>query len=262
METRVFPSGSQLGENLASIIVTGILQAKQSGKPYVLGCPAGRSGRTTYRALSRMIAREKIPVDHLFIVLMDAYVSRVENSFEQIPKGWHCSCHRFAEEEIIGPINLAAPQGSGIPDDHVWVPDPNSANEFDAKIGSIGGIDLFLLASGSTDGHVGFNPPGSSRDSRTRVLELAESTRRDNLKTYPDFDSLGDVPRYGVTVGISTIADLARSAVLITCGTEKATTFNRLSSCVKYDESWPASVIWDCRNPSIFSDAAAAGTSG
>jgi glucosamine-6-phosphate deaminase len=206
-----------------------------------------------------MIAKEKIPVDHLIVVLMDAYVFRTANGFEEIPRGQHSSCRRFADEEIVGPINLAAPRGSGIPEDHIWLPDPNDPDDFDAKIASIGGVDLFLLASGSTDGHVGFNPPGSLRDSRTRVLELAESTRRDNLKTYPDFPSLADVPGHGVTVGISTIADLSRSAVMITHGAEKAATFGRISSCDGYDEAWPASVIWECQNPSIYSDSAAAG---
>lgn len=258
MEPFIFSSSADLGEKVAAEIVEGIVEARLSGANYLLGCPAGRTARSTYQALARRISREKIPVDHLFIVMMDAYVAARGDGFEFLGKGEHCSCQRFAHEEIVSPINDSTPAGKGITTDRVWLPDPNNPMEFDERIASAGGVNLFILASGSTDGHVGFNPPGTERGSKTRVVKLAESTRRDNTKTYRKFASVEDVPEFGVTVGISTIADNSHNAIMLLLGAEKSTAFRRISSCKAYDPSWPASVVWECRQASTYADREAA----
>ena len=92
------------------------------------------------------------------------------------------SCHAFARAEIAGPL--------GLPDESVWFPDPRDPAAYDARIADTGGLDLFLLASGASDGHVAFNPPGSPRASRTRRsrasagflagLSATPTTRRSN----------------------------------------------------------------------------------
>lgn len=258
MNAFVLPSSTEVGEVVASQIVDGIRQARLSGTKYLLGCPAGRTARSTFKALARRVSVEGIPVDHVFIVMMDAYVVPKNGGFEFTGKEERYSCRRFADEEIVGPINSSAPAGGRIAESHVWLPNPNDPMEFEGRIRSAGGVDLFILASGSTDGHVGFNPPGAERGSVTRVVELAESTRRDNLKTYPEFTSVEEVPKHGVTVGISTIADNSHSVVMITLGAEKSATFRRLSERREYDAQWPASVIWECRNASLFADRYAA----
>ena len=81
------------------------------------------------------------------------------------------------------------------------MPDPADPEEYDKRIADVGGIDLFLLASGTSDGHVAFNPAGTPVGTRTRVVGLTEQTRRDNLTTFPTFGGLDEVPLYGVTVG-------------------------------------------------------------
>ncbi|GAA3499952.1 hypothetical protein GCM10019016_070570 [Streptomyces prasinosporus] len=260
MDRVVLSSGDEVGEAVAEKIAKGIEQARLSGDRYVLGCPAGRTARSTYAALARRIACERIPVDHLVLVMMDAYVVAGEGGFRLAGDGEGYGCRQFAQEEIVAPIDAAAPVGVKMAADCVWLPDPGDPGEFDERIASVGGVDLFLLASGSTDGHVGFNPPGTGRGSTTRVVRLAESTRRDNLRTYPRFSSVEDVPEYGVTVGISTIADHSRSAVMMTLGAEKSTTFRRLSTGGAYDPDWPASVIRECRRASLYADRDAART--
>ena len=116
-----------------------------------------------------------------------------------------------------------------------------------------GGIDLFLLASGASDGHVAFVPPGSRRDGRTAVLAIAESTRRDNLATFPAFRSLDEVPREGVSVGLGTIA-AARALRLVLHGAGKRAAAARLLALDGFDPSWPASVVHDHPDAEIWLD--------
>ena len=81
----------------------------------------------------------------------------------------------------------------------------------------LGGVDLQILGVG-TDGHIGFNEPGSSLASRTRIKTLIEQTRKDNARF---FDSIDDVPHHVVTQGLGTIMD-ARHVVLVATGAQKA----------------------------------------
>jgi glucosamine-6-phosphate deaminase len=134
---------------------------------------------------------------------------------------------------------------------------PADPSAYDQQIAEAGGIDFFVLASGAGDGHVAFNPPGSPRDSRTRVIALPEQTRRDNLQTSPSFGSLENVPRHGVSVGIATIA-AAREAVMVLTGASKRLALQRVLAASGYDPSWPATVIHECVRRAIFADAAAA----
>ena len=74
---------------------------------------------------------------------------------------------------------------------------------------------MFILASGASDGHIAFNPSGSDRTSRSRIVPLAEATRLDNMATFPDFTAIDEVPLFGVTVGIDTIAGESKAATMI-----------------------------------------------
>jgi glucosamine-6-phosphate deaminase len=251
---QVFPDAEELGETLAQRIVSGIDQARAAGKRYLLGCPGGRSPRTTYTALAARVRRMQLDLRHVVIVMMDDYVVQVGNELRRIDPGEHCSVERFAREQIMTPLNAATGAGMGIPIDSLWMPDPRDPEAYDARLATAGGIDLFILASGDSDGHVAFNPPGSSRESTTRIIELAESTRRDNLGTFPRFNGLDDVPRLGISVGIATIANNSHEAVLVAPGESKRTAVERIVAAKDYDPSWPASVLACCRQGWLYAD--------
>ncbi|MBK7834271.1 MAG: hypothetical protein IPJ56_18365 [Gemmatimonadetes bacterium] len=119
-----------------------------------------------------------------------------------------------------------------------------------------GGIDCFVLASGASDGHVAFNPPGSPRDSRTRIIPLSEETRRDNLQTFPSFGTLETVPHHGVSVGVATIA-ASREAIMLAMGVGKRLTVSRMRAADCYQADWPATLIHDVATAQIVVDAAA-----
>jgi glucosamine-6-phosphate deaminase len=258
---RVFPSPEILGAAVADEIVDGMAAAARRGRRYLLGCPGGRSPLSTYRALAAAVKTRELELSHVVIVEMDEYLVVLDGRFSTVPIDAHYSVAGFAEREIVGPLNMAASHGRGIPADHVWRPSPDDAAVFDDKLAAAGGIDLFILASGDSDGHVAMNPPGSDFHSRTRVVELAASTRSDNLRTFPQFASLDEVPRYGVTVGIATIATLTRRAILVAPGRSKHTAVARIAAGSGYDPSWPATVLNACRHPSLYTDKDAAGPS-
>lgn len=254
----VFASPEELGSRAAAEIADGISAAGAAGRKYVLGCPGGRSPRTTYEALAAEVSRQRLPIHHVVIVMVDDYVMRgPDGELRRVPKDAGYSCERFAELEIRRPLNAAC-QGSGIPASQVWLPDPGAPEHYEKQLADVGGIDLFLLASGAGDGHVAFNPPGAARDTRTRVVTLPASTKRDNLGTFPEFGTVDAVPDYGVTVGIATIAEYARRTLMLVHGDGKRQALARLASAGAYDPSWPATVVAEIAAADIYADAAAA----
>jgi glucosamine-6-phosphate deaminase len=206
-EVRRFGDADELGRTLAAEIV--------AARPRLLGCPGGRSLLTTYRRLPEL--------PDTVAVMMDEYVPVPPASAPH-------SCRGFADRHLRAR--------------EAWVPDPERPEEYDERIEAAGGVDLFLLASGASDGHVAFLAPGSPRHGRTAVVELAESTRRDNLRTFPRLGSLDRVPRRGVSVGLATIAE-ARALRLVLHGHDKRDAIERLLSYDRFDPEWPASIVHD-----------------
>ena len=193
----------------------------------------------------------------LVIVMMDDYLVRAGDGFRRVDATAHYSCERFALEEIARPLSTAVSPGHRIRPDHVWLPDPANAEEYDKRIEEAGGVDLFLVASGASDGHVAFNRPGTPPDSRTSLIELAETTRRDNLGTCPQFRSIDEVPTHGVSVGLGTIAGWSRSVRLVIHGADKRQAASRVLQATDFDPTWPATFIHRCRDAQIWLDRVA-----
>jgi glucosamine-6-phosphate deaminase len=239
---RRFADGVALGEALASEIADRVEGILADGGRFVLGCPGGRTPITTYTALASEFARRGTDLGDLVIAMMDDYVVSDGDTWAHIPADAHNSCRRFAHIEIQAVLNELVAPGRRLPDENVWFPDATHPTAYDGRLREAGGIDFFILASGAGDGHVAFNPPGSPIDSRSRVVELAQQTRRDNLATFPDYEGIDDVPTHGVTVGIATIAELSGAAAMILIGADKRQAFERLTESTGYDSSWPATV--------------------
>jgi glucosamine-6-phosphate deaminase len=252
-----------VGDAVADLVLDRV-RATPPDRRFLLGCPGGRSLQTTYRRLAAVAAAEQVDLSGLVIVMMDEYVLPVGGGFEPVdPTALH-SCRRFGAEEIVGKLNRAltaagAPDRFLVPAESLWLPDPRRPDVYDRRLADAGGVDLFLLASGAGDGHVAFNPPGTDPDSRTRVVALPDSTRRDNLVTFPSFGGeLASVPSHGVTVGIATIRELSAEVVMVAHGVDKQEAVRRLTAADRYDPAWPASVLADCRRPHLVVDRAAA----
>jgi len=258
----VYVNPVELGETLANDVAYMIQAANDDDRSFVLGCPGGRSGVTTYHALGVTATKRGLDLSQLIIATMDEYVMAKGTDFVKCNIDSHYSCHRFALEQIQTVLNQGLPAPSRIPDANVWIPDPACPNDYDKRLENAGGIDLFIIASGASDGHVAFNPPETSLSSKTRVVKLAETTRRDNMVTFPEFTDISEVPSYGVTVGLGTICDLSREVVLIIHGSDKRAATRRLLGYTGFDEAWPASCVFEAGNGRILLDNAAAETLG
>jgi len=261
VQPTVFDGPEVLGHALATLIAERLAEAAEAGRPFLLGCPSGRSPQSTYTALAREVTARDADLSGLVIVMMDEYVERDQHTgaMHRIDPSAPHSCVRFGQVEIVDQLNAAAGPGRGISPDRYWVPDPAAPQEYDAMIADHGGIDLFIVASGAGDGHVAFNPPGSGRDTGTRVVRLAEQTRQDNLNTFPSFGrEIERVPHYGVTVGVATIREQSKQVVMVAHGEAKARAVRRVAEADSYRPEWPATVLTECARPLLFVDEAAA----
>ena len=254
---RVLASPEAIGEDLAPRLLAGIENARVDGRRFLLGCPTGRTPRPIYSAMARRLSKSHQDISNLVLVMMDEYLVNDGRGFRYADERNPWSCHHFAYIEIADPWNDALPPEHRLLGGSIWFPDPNQPDEYDDRITDAGGVDFFLLASGASDGHVAFNPPGSSRDSHTRVIALSEETRRDNLKTFPDFRTIDAVPRHGISVGIRTIAT-AKEAVMVVWGAGKRLTLDRMRRASRYESDWPATIIHECHHAEILCDQEAA----
>lgn len=253
-EVRVFDDPDELGVALAQEIVAGIDEARRENRRFVLGCPGGRSARSTYRALAEM--SRGADLDHLVVAMMDDYVVRgPEGDWEYVPGDAHYSCRRFAWDEIVAPLDAMASQG--VRRDHVWLPDPSEPSAYGRRLQDAGGVDHFIVASGASDGHVAFVKPGTPLDSDVSIVPLAESTRRDNMATFPEFSALDEVPTHGVSVGLGTILSTSRRVTLVLRGAGKRLAAERVLGAADFDPEWPATFIHRCHDGRIWLDEAA-----
>ncbi|MFJ6653075.1 glucosamine-6-phosphate deaminase [Microbacterium sp. NPDC091313] len=177
-----------------------------AGRPAaVLGLATGSTPLPVYTALRSALAG--VDVTRVRGFALDEYVGLDP----QHPESYRSVIRR----EVVEPL--------GLDPEHIHVPDgrlagiEDAGEEYERAIAAAGGVDLQLLGIG-TDGHIGFNEPGSSFASRTRVKTLTRRTREDNARF---FSSPDDVPRHCITQGLGTILD-ARHLVLLAFGAGKA----------------------------------------
>ena len=175
----------------------------------VLGLATGSTPLPVYADLARRVAAKELSLAKARAFLLDEYVG--------LPPGHPEAYRAFIARELEAHVDLPAGAVQG-PDVRAEGPALLEAcDAYETAIRAAGGVDLQLLGIG-TDGHIGFNEPGSSLASRTRLKTLTDQTRGDNARF---FASLDEVPRHVVTQGIGTILE-ARHLVLLAFGAEKA----------------------------------------
>lgn len=256
----ILATPDDVGRAAATQIADAIQAASAEGRPFVLGCPSGRSPLTTYEQLELLVSERDLDLSGVIIALMDEYVEKTDDGFGTVDASLPHSCVGFGRRDILQRLNAGARPGHRIPEWNLWYPDPRAADgDYDRALKEVGGIDIFLLASGASDGHVALNPVGSHADTVTRVVALGEETRRDNLGTFPTLGSIEHAPRYGVTVGIKTIRELSRAVIMVVTGEHKQSTVQRLAAADEYEPDWPATIFTQCASPRFLVDRSAAG---
>lgn len=175
----------------------------------VLGLATGSTPLALYRELIRMHRDEGLDFSRVTTFNLDEYLG--------LPAGHEASYQHFMWANFFSHINVR-PEQTHIPNGLVSGNDvPVFCERYENEIREAGGIDVQILGIGS-DGHIGFNEPGSSLASRTRIKTLTARTRTDNARF---FGSESDVPHHVITMGIGTILD-ARSVLLLAFGEAKS----------------------------------------
>ncbi|MET0303893.1 MAG: glucosamine-6-phosphate deaminase [Microbacteriaceae bacterium] len=198
-EIVIVRDAEEAGE-LAASMIAALVTAKPEA---VLGLATGSTPLTTWTAL----ARHDLDLSAVRGFALDEYIG--------LPDGHPESYRAVVTREIVEPLGMT-PGNVRVPGDDGGSLEGAGAR-YESAIAEAGGVDLQVLGIGRT-AHIGFNEPGSSLASRTRIKTLTEQTRRDNARF---FDSIDDVPRHCITQGLGTILE-ARRAVLLAFGEKKA----------------------------------------
>lgn len=178
-----------------------------------LGLATGSTPVATYRELIRRHEAGDLSFVDCRAFLLDEYVG--------LPREHEQSYHSTIRREFTSHIDIAddavhSPDGTD--------PDPAAAAaRYEEAIIDAGGVDIQLLGVG-TNGHIGFNEPGSSLASRTRLKTLHPQTVADNARF---FDSADEVPIHVLTQGLGTIRR-AGHLLLLATGSGKADAVRRL----------------------------------
>jgi glucosamine-6-phosphate deaminase len=192
----------------ASHLAARHIRNQIEGKPAsVLGLATGSTPLLLYRELVRMHREEGLDFRRVTTFNLDEYIGLAPEH----PRSYHA----FMHEHFFQHVNIPATQ-IHIPDG--LTPDVEGfCRDYEARIASVGGIDLQLLGIGS-DGHIGFNEPGSSLASRTRIKTLTQRTLSDNARFFAEGETQ---PHHVITMGIGSILD-SRRILLLAFGANKA----------------------------------------
>ena len=190
--------------------IAGLVRSRNAvGKPTVLGLATGSTPVGMYRELIRLHKDEGLDLSNVVTFNLDEYFP--------MPKEDPHSYFRWMHETLFNHVNI--PWGNiNIPDGTI-APDEvdGFCAAYEKKIKAAGGIDIQILGIGRT-GHIGFNEPGSPRNSRTRIVTLDSITRRDAAD---GFFGEENVPNQAITMGVASILD-ARRVFLMAFGEHKA----------------------------------------
>lgn len=193
----------------------------------VLGLPTGRTPVGMYAHVVAECSREYHCFSDVTTFNLDEYAG--------IPRTHPASYYAFMKKHLFDHVDVD-PSRAHVPDGSA----PDLAAEctrYESAIAGAGGLGLTFLGLGR-NGHIGFNEPGTPFDSRTRVVELAPSTRDANASFFE-----GErVPTHAITMGIATILS-SRAIVLLASGNGKRDAIERLRSAA-VDEAFPASALW------------------
>jgi len=194
----------------AARVVAELLYEKPSS---VLGLATGGTPIGLYNELIRMHKEEGLDFSKVTTFNLDEYIG-LSPSHPQ-------SYHYFMRENLFKYINIDE-RYIHIPSGMVDMNDLSKIHKYcewyEQQIIAAGGIDIQILGIGA-NGHIGFNEPGSSLGSRTRIKTLTRSTKEYNARFFDN--DITKIPKYAITMGIGTILDSKR-VLLLASGKNKA----------------------------------------
>lgn len=229
MEIAVFPNPGS-GSNYAVKVIAQMIRARDN---VVLGLASGNTPTRLYQGLIKCHKQEGLDFSHVTVFVLDEYTGLTADNPNSFFSYYHSN--------FFNHVNLNSKR--------IHLFDGRAADilgqcsAYEQEISRAGGIDLQVLGIGG-NGHIAFNEPGSSFESRTRVVQLTEQTRLDNASGFSSFDA---VPTGSVTMGIGTIME-SKSCMLLAFGSKKSTIVAKALEG-EVTEQVPASVLQ--RHPSL-----------
>lgn len=204
-----FDNNLAASKAVAAEIAALIRQRAEMGRFAVLGLATGSTPTRLYAELVRLHKKEGLSFKNVITFNLDEYFPMQPDALQ--------SYVRFMNEQLFDHVdidraNVNIPDGT-LQRDSVYA----FCQDYERKIDEAGGIDIQILGIGRT-GHIGFNEPGSTKDSKTRMVTLDILTRRD---ASGDFFGEENVPRRAITMGVGTIHK-AKKVYLMAWGEGKA----------------------------------------
>lgn len=203
MEVVIQSSTGAAVELVARMIVRGI----QANPRAVLGLATGRTMESVYARLVSLHRNDGLDFSACRTFNLDEYVG--------LPGTDRHSYRHYMNVHFFNRVNIDL-RNTHLPDGTASNLDAECA-KYEQLIEQNGGIDLQLLGIGAS-GHIGFNEPFSTINSRTRVVALAPATIRQNAALFGGEDK---VPHRAITMGVATILD-SRQGILLATGKDKA----------------------------------------
>jgi glucosamine-6-phosphate deaminase len=209
MRVIIEPNYDMAAKWTANYIVKCITEfGPTASKPFVLGLPTGSSPLGAYKELVQLNKKGKVSFQNVVTFNMDEYVN--------IPEDHPESYHSFMWSNLFSHVDVKKENvnilNGNAPDLHA------ECEAYEKKIEDLGGIKLFLGGIGP-DGHIAFNEPGSSLNSRTRVKTLTYDTIVANSRFFGG--DVNKVPKTALTVGVATVME-AEEVLIIVSGHNKA----------------------------------------
>lgn len=219
-------------------VAVELLKLIQSTPTATLGLATGNTMTEIYPRLSELLTANRVNLNDIKTFNLDEYVGL--NSSH--PQSYYTYMH-----ELLFNHNEWN-------EDHIYIPRgdaPDLEDEsyaYEQRLFSIGQPDIQLLGIGE-NGHIGFNEPGTSFDSQTRVVDLTDSTIKANSI---HFNTIDDVPKQAISMGLQSIMR-AKRIILLAFGERKQEAIERLVNGSK-TETLPASILQTHPNVDIIID--------
>lgn len=227
-----------------SIKAADLIREQLDKKPdSVLGLATGSTPEGMYSELIRMHKEEGLDFSKVTTFNLDEYVG--------ISKENESSYHYFMNDKLFNHIN--------VDEASVHIPKGRAEDiegyckEYDKLIEEAGGIDVQILGIGE-NGHIAFNEPARELNMGTGVIELTESTIEVNSRF---FDSIDDVPRTAITMGIGSIMK-AKKIILLANGERKKEIMDKVVNSDTISTYIPASILKLHHDVTVIMDEAAA----
>ncbi len=225
-------------QHMSELAANYLIDKVQTNPSIVLGLATGGTPLGTYKRLIKDHEQNGTSYKKVTTYNLDEYVGFSSEN----PNSYHAFMYNNLFEKVdIPTTNVHLPSGTAL--DLV-----EECKGYEKRIEEAGGIDVQLLGMGS-NGHIGFNEPGTSFQATTQIVELAQSTREANARF---FDDIKEVPYQAITMGIATIMK-SKEILLLVSGESKNDAMKKLMKG-EVDESFPASILNKHSHVTIIAD--------